>query len=298
MYPNVEQQYSPATLQYFAWLNNPPTGVIGAQQSLQSGLTGATNAVNTGVADATATLEPYTASGLDAIALMSDLAGVNGPEAQAAAFDAYKSSPELAYAMAEAEKAITRNAAATGGLQGGAVLEALSENALQLAQTDYGNYFNRLGSIAGGGQAAATDLANIQSGAGTAIGGYEYGTGLAGADLLYGAGSDIADNISDTTSALASLVAAQGADLSQIIEAGGDDLANLLATFGTADAETLQSLATILANITTGSASQTVSLPQLTVEQSNLLGQIGMVLAGIGTMAGTPTDPATTTEVQ
>lgn len=290
LYQNVPQQYSQETLNYFAYLNGatpppapPPTGLIGAEQALNTGLSGATSAVQGGIDAATDTLSPYTAAGDAAIKLQADLSGANGPEAQAAAFAQYNESPEVAYQRQQAEQSVLRNASATGGLQSSGVLQELQKQAVGLAQQDYGNYFSRLGDVSGTGLSGASTLANIQSGGGTQIGDYNYGTGLATATGRTDAGNAIAGNVSDTTSALAELVAAQGGDLTALIDKGGSDLAALLAGFGTADAQTLQSLATLLANIASGSASNIAGLPGITQEQSQLLGQIGAVLEGAGT---------------
>lgn len=302
LYPNSPQQFDQETLNYFAMLNGavpptpgpaaPPTGLIGAEQALNTGLSGATSAVQGGVDAATGTLSPYTSAGSSAITLQADLSGANGPAAQQAAFAQYNESPEVAYQREQAEKSVLRNASATGGLQSGSVLSELQRQAVGLAQQDYGNYFNRIGDVAGLGSSAAGTAANIQATGGGQIGDYNYGTGIATAGGRTDAGNAIAGNVSDTTSALADLVAAQGGDLSQIINTGGADLANLLATFGTADAETLQGLATLLANISTGSASQAGGLPALTQQQSDLIGQIGSFLEGgaAAWAAGTASD--------
>ena len=84
--------------------------------------------------------------------------GLSAQEQQAQAFQQLSESPGQQFLRKRQEKAILRNASATGGLGGGNVLNALQENAFGLAQTDIQNQFGRLGQIAGQGQAAGTNL--------------------------------------------------------------------------------------------------------------------------------------------
>ena len=90
-----------------------------------------------------------------------------------------------------------------------------------------------------------------------------YGTGQSLAGGRTRAGEQIAGNLQGTTSALSQLINQQGMDLSNIIGSGGNNIANLLAGYGTADAQTKQALAALLANIATGSASQVAGVPGL-----------------------------------
>ena len=90
---------------------------------------------------------------------------LSAQEQQAQAFQQLQESPGQQFLRKRQEKAILRNASATGGLGGGNVLNALQENAFGLAQTDIQNQFGRLGQLAGQGQQATTSTA--QFGAGT-----------------------------------------------------------------------------------------------------------------------------------
>ena len=65
--------------------------------------------------------------------------GLSAQEQQAQAFQQLKESPGQQFLRKRQEKAILRNASATGGLGGGNVLNALQENAFNLAQTDIEN---------------------------------------------------------------------------------------------------------------------------------------------------------------
>ena len=123
----------------------PQTGLIGAESALQGGLRGGLAGIEARVNQAGQTLSPYTQGGNQAFGLQSALSGAMGPEAQRQAFANYNESPEVAYQREMGERAITRNAAATGGLGGGRVQQELQRHAIGLAQQDYGNSFNRLG---------------------------------------------------------------------------------------------------------------------------------------------------------
>jgi hypothetical protein len=63
-------------------------------------------------------------------------------------------SPDFQFRQQEGDKAITRNAAALGGLASGNTGAALTDYSSNLAAGEYGNYFNRLSSLAGIGQSA------------------------------------------------------------------------------------------------------------------------------------------------
>lgn len=89
------------------------------------------------------------------VALQSQLAllGLSGDEAQQTAFRGLEESPGQRFLRQRQERALLRNASATGGLGGGNVLTALQEQSVGFAQQDIQNQFGRLGQIAGQGQA-------------------------------------------------------------------------------------------------------------------------------------------------
>jgi len=60
-------------------------------------------------------LNPFMQSGGQAHDLQAALSGALGPEAQQQAFNSYSSSPGVQFAQQEAERALLRNASATGG---------------------------------------------------------------------------------------------------------------------------------------------------------------------------------------
>ena len=332
-------------------------------------------------------LSRFAQSGQDANALQANLLGANGPAAQAAAMQQFQDSPGQDFLREEQERAVLRNSAATGGTQGGAVLEELQRRAFGRAGTAFNDRISQLGGLGSQGLTASQGQAGIMSDAGRALSGLaergssniantrlgvagqqadiqgdlsglmergagnlataglnvagqqagirgdlsglmERGagnlataglnvagqqaglqqamgglsernasnlasTGLGIAGQLSGiqgtvaggrtrAGEQIAQNIGSTTNNLANLQNAEGAALAQILDGG--QFAEIMAKAGITDANTLQQLATLLANISTGQGSQATGLggiPGVTQTQGALAG-IGQAAAGAG----------------
>ncbi len=260
----------------------PKYGLIGAEEAMQGGLAGGIAGINEGMRQAENTLSPYTGVGGKSNDLQAALSGALGPAAQKQAFDNYNQSPEMAYALSQAEKGITRNSAATGGLKGGNVLDALQRNAIGMAQQDYGNAFNRLGSLSDRGLTSSNLLGGLQANAGGKVGDYAFGTGQAMAAGRTRAGEQIAGNVQGTSASLAEMLAKQGNDLSSVIGSGGSNLAQLLSNYGQLDAATQQELAKLLGNIATGSASTVAGTTQLPgINDQGMLAGLGNFLSGL-----------------
>jgi hypothetical protein len=140
------------------------SGVVGSRAASKAA--GAqVDATNTSVAeqrrqfDATQqNLQPFQQAGTAAIGAQQDLLGLNGSEAEAAAFAAMENSPGQQFLRDRAQKNLLRNASAIGGLGGGRVRSALVEQGVGFAQQDLQNQFGRLGQLAGQGQNAATSI--------------------------------------------------------------------------------------------------------------------------------------------
>lgn len=66
----------------------------------------------------------------------------------------FEATPGFRYGLDQAQEAINRQAAARGMRYGGATLNALATDAQGRQNQEYGNYINRLQSLAGGGQTA------------------------------------------------------------------------------------------------------------------------------------------------
>jgi len=240
---------------------SPAYGLTGANKALNNALFG--NAIVLGGSAGGAVPQGHQAGSLQAA-----YSGAMGAPAQQQAFANFTASPGQEWLRQQAEQGTLRNAAAIGGLGGGNVQQELQRQAMGLAQQDFQNQFNNLGTVADRGYNASNALAN-------------YNTQLqgAGAGYAYGAGQDIANNRAQTTSALNSLY--------------GDytsNIANLLSGGGGAQATSNSNLASLLANLATGSSNSFVGASQLPgVSQSQgMLGGIGNALGGIGTFAGSP----------
>ena len=108
-----------------------------------------------------ATLSPFINGASGAYELQQAQSGALGPEAQQEAFDNYNESPGVAFLRERGLRGIDRNAAAQGSLIGGNRDKARIDYATGMAQQDYGNQFNRLGSVTGTGLTAANALAGI-----------------------------------------------------------------------------------------------------------------------------------------
>ena len=99
--------------------------------------------------------------GAQAAQRQAALTGALGPEAQAQAFAEYQASPALDYLQSQAERALTRNAAALGGLGGGNVRRDLMKLTADLYGQDYQNQLARLGDIAQRGYGAGATSAQL-----------------------------------------------------------------------------------------------------------------------------------------
>lgn len=76
-------------------------------------------------------------------------------------FSAFYNSPDYQFNMSEGLKGVEGSAAAGGGLYSGRNLRALQETGAGIASNQFNNYTNRLASLAGIGQTAATNLGGL-----------------------------------------------------------------------------------------------------------------------------------------
>ena len=104
---------------------------------------------------------PFREAGVGALGQQQALLGLSGQEAQQTAFAGLEDSPGQRFIRDRQERALLRNASATGGLGGGNVLTALQQQAVGFAQQDIQNQFGRLGQLAGKGQAITTSQAQL-----------------------------------------------------------------------------------------------------------------------------------------
>ena len=264
----------------------PQTGLIGSEQALQGGLQGALSAVGRGADIAGGVLQPFAGGGAQAFQQQTALSGAAGPQAQQEAFAAFQASPGQQFLQEQGQQALLRGASAIGGLGGGNVRQELQRQGIGFAAQDFGNQFNRLGSLSQIGAGAAGQQAGIAQRAGEFGGQAILGTGQALAGGRTRAGEQIAGATGATGSALANLLSQQGVGVSDILGQGTGSLANILAGAGQAGQAGQEQLATLLANIATGSASQRAALPGLPGFQRGpgALAGIGQAAEGIGTL--------------
>ncbi len=113
-------------------------------------------------------MQQFSGAGTDALAMQRALLGLDGPEAMQAA---YQENPAQAFARAQMEKTLTRNAAATGGLGGSGLQKALLEHNVGLTNQNIQNQLAQLSGLSGRGQQAAMNLYDT---------GYDAAQGVAG----------------------------------------------------------------------------------------------------------------------
>ena len=159
--------------------------------------------------------------------------------------NAFKNSAATEYLLGQSQRAIERSAAARGGMLGGNVLQELQRNAIGLASQDYNNQFNIKAGL-------ADRLAGIAENAGIQTAGLKATVGAG----RYQAGRDIAQNATQAASQISNLLNQQGANISDITKNDITTITNMIYQSGLQNKIDAQQLATILANISGGQASQ------------------------------------------
>lgn len=140
-------------------------------------------------------LAPYVSAGETALTKQLGLIGLGGEGEQQAAISALEAGPEFGALTRSGEEAILQNAAATGGLRGGNVQEALAKFRPEVLSGLISQQFSRLGGIAEMGQNAASgqasagmslanNLSNLYGQAGAATAGAALARGQANANLF------------------------------------------------------------------------------------------------------------------
>lgn len=151
------------------------------------------------------------------------LSGALGPEAQRAEIQGFMESPGQQFLRGEQERALTRNAAAIGGLGGGRVRSALQEQALGRAATLQQQSLENLRSIAGRDLQTQANVSNLLVNKGGAISGLRtnYGSNLANV------GIGQATQQAGFSQNLGSAQAAQALGVGSAVQQGIGGLANL-----------------------------------------------------------------------
>jgi hypothetical protein len=127
-------------------------------------------------------LQPYEQAGVGALEAQQALAGLRGPEAQRAAINQLSASPEFQAQVEQGERALLQRAAATGGLRGGNVQEALAQFRPAMLSDLINQQYSRLGGFTQLGSQTATNLAQLgqASAARQGAGALESGAAIAG----------------------------------------------------------------------------------------------------------------------
>lgn len=245
-------------------LGAPPTGLIGSEQAILGGFTGAMGALDQGVGTANNLLGAYanqvTPSGVqnagaNATQMQAALTGALGVDAQNSAFQNYNTSPALGYQTQQVNQALERSAAAKGGLLSGNVLSEIGKQTQGLYQQDFQNNFNNLGAVSDQGLSIAAKIADLNNTYGQnqaqlySQTGQQLGAGRTNAGLA------IAQNASNTASGISQLLKEQGIGISDSMASDITTISNLLHESGLQDGVDSKTLAQILANISGGQAS-------------------------------------------
>lgn len=223
----------------------------GAEQgisTLQGGQQQGIEALLSGLTGAQTQLDPFAQGGLSAFELQQAQSGALGPEAQAQAFADFQASPGQDFLRSQGEQSIARNAAAAGDLGGGALKADLQAFGTGIAEQNFNNQFNRLGELAGRGQAASSQLAQSSLGTGTSIAdlirsisggvaGLESGLGQQLAQAFGGSANNISNLLTGQGQQLAGLRTGLGTNLAQLLLGEGTNLSNLEQGIGAAQAQ-------------------------------------------------------------
>lgn len=174
-----------------------------AARALKEGIINAEADINKYFGEAEGFLTPYESGGRKAFDLISDIMGLNGPEAQASAYEKFQTDPGYKFQVTQANEALQRSALAKSDIFSGNFAAASGELNTGLADQSFGNYYKRLLGLAEGGRETAGALAKLKSAQGTSLGNIH--TGQAGnfADIQLAKGQNEANfysNMGNTAS--------------------------------------------------------------------------------------------------
>jgi len=115
---------------------------------------------------------PWRTAGEQSLTANTDLLGLNGPQAATAAMGNFTTSPGYQFQLEQGLRAIDAGAAHEGMLRSGAVLKAEQKFGQDLANQDFGTYYNRLYNLSQlGGNAAIGGATNAAGSAQASLGG-------------------------------------------------------------------------------------------------------------------------------
>lgn len=166
--------------------------------------------VRAGKTGALEQLQPYTDLGKQALSPLTGLAlgkqydpetGEYKDISQEERLALFQESPGYQFRLEQGQQALERSQAARGGLLSGrAALEAQRFGQGE-ASAEYGNYVNRLQSLAGMGQSAAGGAANVITGAASQLAGFDIGVGQLQAQMYQQRGQLYGDAFGQLTNA-------------------------------------------------------------------------------------------------
>lgn len=153
--------------------------------------------------DALPILQSFAQTGSDALAGQRDLIGLGGADAQRAAIEGLRGTPEYELLVREGEEALLQNAAATGGVRGGRTTDALMEYRPQVLTDLINRQYSRLGGLAGQGGTIASQLGSQGQSAFSNIAGLGQASAAGQASRALSTGANIANLSANQGAALA-----------------------------------------------------------------------------------------------
>lgn len=148
--------------------------------------------------EAKTNFNPYIAGGLEASDQTNRLLGIgdhltgtasnplSAQQQQTGALAALKDSPLFKSVFNTGQEAVLQNAAATGGVRGGNVQNALAENGENTFASVLQNYLAQLGGVAGQGLSASSGLANLGANNAQSLGNLFQASGASNAGAILG----------------------------------------------------------------------------------------------------------------
>lgn len=251
----------------------PATGLIGAEQAINTGVAQAGGLLGAGIAQA-GTPNAYTSGGANAAKLQADLSGANGPAAAAAAKAQLQTSPAAQFQLEQMQRATERSAAARGGLLGGNVATELQRNAAGIASQDYQNQFANLGAVSDRGASMQSQADTIKAGLTRDLADTVYSAGIQTGGMRLDAGKAIAQNATNAANSISQLLKEQGTVVSDMVAKDISTITDIIYNSGLNSVMGDKELASILANIAGGEAS-TVAQGQAAIGSANAAGTIG-----------------------
>jgi hypothetical protein len=158
--------------------------------------------------------DPWTSAGNNALSMYQNALGLNGASGNQAAQQAFQVSPGYDFQMGQGLQALDRSASAKGFLGSGNAATAATQYGQGLANQEYGNWLQRLGTLQGEGLQAAQGqtgrqgaLANIDTWLGSGLSGNIMSAAKTGGDAMYnGQMADAASNNQGTANLFSALM--------------------------------------------------------------------------------------------